>query len=91
MTQHWSEDDFWVGALSRYAAAREAGMNQVTIDVDRLEDVVYDGDGPAYRLLEAMLSVQEHEGWDGCRGAPRVLLALLQVLGEMSRNHSSSN
>lgn len=91
MARHSSENEFWVSALARYEAAREAGMRQVVIDLDKLDAVIFDGDGPAYRLLEAMLSVREHEGWDGCRGAPRVLLALLYILGELSEGQSSSS
>jgi len=29
-----------------------------------------------------MASVKEHEGWDGFRGAPRLVLAVLQLLKE---------
>jgi hypothetical protein len=40
--------------------------------------------------MEAMLSVHEHEGMDGYRGAPRIVLALLQILSEqgLNTNHS---
>jgi len=43
------------------------------------------GDSPAYRLMEAMVSVKEHEGWEGYRGAPRLVLALLERLDEISK------
>jgi len=33
--------------------------------------------------MEAICSVQKHEGMEGYRGAPRLVLALLQLLGEM--------
>ncbi|WP_233884560.1 hypothetical protein [Paraburkholderia flagellata] len=54
------------------------------INIDAIEAVLFDGDGPAYRALDAMNSVQEHEGYEGFRGAPRVVLALLQILSEQA-------
>jgi len=36
--------------------------------------------------MEAMVSVWQQEGYEGHRGAPRVLLALLMRLGEISKN-----
>jgi hypothetical protein len=86
MTRHWSEDPYWTEAADRFYEAREEGMKQLVIDLDAISETLYDGDGPAYRALEAMLSVHEHEGWDGCRGAPRIVLALLQILSEQGRN-----
>jgi hypothetical protein len=35
--------------------------------------------------MEAMVSVKEHEGWEGYRGAPRLILALLERLDEISK------
>jgi len=43
------------------------------------------GDSPAYRLMEAMVSVKEHEGMDNYRGAPRLVLALLERLDVISK------
>jgi hypothetical protein len=43
------------------------------------------GDSPVYRLMEAMVSVKECEGMDGYRGAPHLVLALLERLDEISK------
>ncbi len=86
MTRHWSEDIYWTKAVERFYDLRENGMKQIVIDLDAIDEKLYDEDGPAYRALEAMLSVHEREGMDGYRGAPRVVLALLQILSEQSRN-----
>ncbi len=85
-TLHWAEDPYWIDALERFARAREAGMNVITIDLDAVEASLFHGDSPAYRLVDAMVSVREHEGFDGCRGAPRLVLALLQHLKESQLN-----
>lgn len=89
MTRHWSEDPHWTEAIDRFYEQRQQGVRQLVIDLDAIDKTLYDGDGPAYRVLEAMLSVHEHEGMDGCRGAPRVVLALLQILSEQSHNSRS--
>ncbi|MDD5462647.1 MAG: hypothetical protein PHG00_13610 [Methylococcales bacterium] len=81
-TQWWGNDPYWTDALDNISQAREDGGRFVTIDLAKLEDVIYKSDGPAYRLLEAMKSVDEHEGYDGYRGAPRLVLALLWRLQE---------
>lgn len=81
-TRHWSEDPYWTAAVERFYQLREQGAQQLIIDLDAIEATLYEGNGPAYRALEAMLSVHEHEGMDGFRGAPRVVLALLQILSE---------
>lgn len=73
-------------AADRFYELREEGTKQLVIDPDAIAETLYDGDGPAYRALEAMLSVHEHEGMDGFRGAPRIVLALLQILSEQDRN-----
>lgn len=86
MTRHWSKDPYWTEAADRFYALREAGVKQLVIDLDAIDETLYNGDGPAYRALEAMLSVHEHEGMDGFRGAPRIVLALLQILSEQGRN-----
>ncbi|MGE1612272.1 hypothetical protein V9K81_10355 [Pseudomonas monteilii] len=86
-TRHWSEAPYWTEAADRFDELREGGRRQLVIDIDAIETTLYDGDGPAYRALEAMLSVHEHEGMDGYRGAPRVVLALLQILSEQACDH----
>lgn len=78
----WGNDAYWTEALDALARARERGADQITIDLKRLDELVYSGDGPAYKLLEAMRSVIEQEGYDGFRGAPRLVLALLWRLQE---------
>jgi hypothetical protein len=35
--------------------------------------------------MAAMVSVKKHEGWDGYREAPRLVLALLERLDEVSK------
>jgi hypothetical protein len=82
--RHWSEDRYWAKALHAYSAARRAGRRRLELDLDRIEAVAFLGDGPAYRLMEAMESVRELEGEDGYRGAPRLMLALLERLREIS-------
>lgn len=42
------------------------------------------GNGPAYKLLDAMQSVKEYERYDGYKGPPRLVLALLWKLQEIS-------
>lgn len=81
---HWSEDEFWSEALERYQDTRENGTRTITLDLDGIERNIYKDDGPAYRTLYAMQSVLEQEGMDGFRGAPRVVLALLMHLSDLS-------
>lgn len=88
-TRHWSEDPYWVGASGRFQEHREEGAKQLVMDLDAIDETLYDGNGPAYRLLEAMLSVHQHEGMDGFRGAPRLVLALLKILSEQGQNPTS--
>lgn len=86
MTRHWSEDPYWTEAADRFYNLREKGAKQLVIDLDSLDKNLYDGDSPAYRALEAMLSVHEYEGMDAYRGAPRIVLALLQILSEQGHD-----
>jgi hypothetical protein len=58
---------------------------RIILDLDAIERALFEADSPAYRLMEAMVSVKEHEGWDGYRGAPRLVLALLERLDEISK------
>ena len=64
----------------------EDGGRTVTIDMKKIDPHLFEGDGPAYMLLEAMKSVMEHEGYDGYKGAPRLVKALLWKLQELSEN-----
>jgi hypothetical protein len=87
-TRHWADDPYWSEALNRYVDQRRRGR-KITIDLERLESFIYNGDSPAYRLMDAMCSVKEQESEDGYRGAPRLALALLQILGEAMGSSSS--
>jgi hypothetical protein len=87
---HWAEDRYWTDALERYYAARERGHTKIELDLTDIESVVFDGDGPAYRLMQAMASVLEHESWDGYRGAPRLVIATLMRLAEQSQRVQSA-
>lgn len=77
---HWARDSYWTEALDRYVKLRERGARELTIDLDKLEGIIFDGDSPAYRAMEAMVSVREREGYEGFRGAPRIVCALLELL-----------
>jgi hypothetical protein len=79
-SRHWSEDPFWTEALDEYRRLRESGQTRIELNLEAVEECIFRGDGPAYRLMEGMCSVQEHEGMEGCRGAPRLVLALLACL-----------
>ena len=81
---HWSEDQYWTAALDRFYEARVGGKQRITIDLDKIDRNMYASDGPAFRLMEAMVSVRQDEGEDGYRGASRLVFALLQILGETS-------
>ena len=88
-TRHWADDPYWSEALDRYVDQRRRGR-KITIDLERLESFIYSGDAsPAYPLIDAMCSVKEQESEDGYRGAPRLVLALLQLLGEAMGGGSS--
>jgi hypothetical protein len=83
--RHWSEDKYWTEALDEYERLRNEGRTTITLDLAAIEKVAYRGDGPAYRLMQAVVSVHELEGEEGFRGAPRVMLASLVRLAELSR------
>ena len=82
---HWADDPYWVEALYALRRRRDKGLRFLTIDLEALDEVVFRGDGPAYRLMGAMETVQRDEGWEGFKGAPRVLLAMLLRLAEISQ------
>ena len=85
---YWANDPYWIDALNKYCELKENGKRQIVIDLEKLTEVVYDGDGPAYKLMDAMVSVKDQDGMEGFRGAPRVLLALLLRLEELSEAKS---
>ena len=81
---HWSEDAYWVDALEEWDELSRAGQKTMTLDLDAITGELYKGGSAAYRLMEAMVSVYRDEGMDGFRGAPRLVLALLVRLQELS-------
>jgi hypothetical protein len=81
---HWSEDPYWTEALTAWRRRRDRGLRFITIDLNAVEQVIYQGGGPAYALMDALHTVRRDEGYYGLKGAPRVLLALLMRLAEAS-------
>jgi hypothetical protein len=90
-TRHWADDPYWTEAFEASVRRRQrqeyrgVRRRRITLDLDAIERALFEADGPAYRLMEAMASVKEHEGWEGYRGAPRLVLALLERLDEISK------
>lgn len=84
-TKHWSEDRYWTDALERFHHLEADGQTQLTLNLPAILEVAFNGDGPAYKLMDAMVSVREQEDVDGFRGAPRIMLALLMRLQELSQ------
>jgi hypothetical protein len=80
--RHWSENPLWTSALERYYERRDSGADTLQIDIAALEGLIFSAESPAYEFMEAMCSVQALEGWDGHRGASRLIFALLQLLHE---------
>lgn len=79
---YWAEDRFWIEALDGFAAARNReGRRQVTLDLDQIEARLFETD-LAFRLMDARCSVRALEGQDGCRGAPPLVIALLNPLAK---------
>jgi hypothetical protein len=62
---------------------REGGTRELTIDLDRLENLVVNRDSPAYKAMDAMASVRELESREGFKGAPRIVCALLELLAHL--------
>jgi len=79
---HWSSDPYWTRALNNYYELRDSGQTIIKIDLQALQEDIYNSESPAYRMIDAMCSVKNYEGWDGYRGAPRLVLALLAQLSE---------
>ncbi len=89
MIPHWSEDRYWTEALDLYVEQRAAGRRRLCLDLDRLDEHLVHGDSAAYRLVNAMTSVREHEAWDGHRGAPRLVMALLVHLAQVAESRTT--
>lgn len=83
---HWSDDRFWLDALDEFYRRNESADFNISIDMKQFQKSVYSSDGPAYKLLEGMCSVKEHEGSEGYKGAPRLLLGLLTILDKSAQS-----
>lgn len=83
-TRYWAEDPYWTAAYDAYVAARASGQRQLVLNLDFIDETIGREGSVAYRLMEAMESIREREGMEGCRGAPRVLTALLMKLSTLS-------
>ena len=83
---HWSNDPYWAEALDKFFEIRDKeGRKSIELDLATISAGAYDEDSPAYKLMKAMVSVNEQEGMEGFRGAPRIMLALLVRLEEISK------
>lgn len=80
---HWADDPYWRDAHDRYLRLRDDGKRSFSISLPAVEASIFNGDSPAYKLMEAMVSVMEHEGNQGLKGAPRLMLAVLPLLEKM--------
>lgn len=87
---HWSSDPYWIDAVECYQSMSQGRQNEIVLDLKAIESFIFDGDSPAYKLVDAMCSVHIHEGWDGRRGAPRLVLGLLALLAERSKRGDPS-
>ena len=85
--RHWSEDCFWVEAMGKYHKIINSGKTEINLNLDDIEKIIFDGGSPAYKLMHAMHSVHELERHDGYRGAPRLALALLLTLMDLTSNN----
>lgn len=75
-TRHWSEDSYWTDALQRYYKLRDSGQTRIEVDILSVEELIFSAESPAYKLMDAMYSVQTMEGYEGYRGAPRLILGI---------------
>jgi hypothetical protein len=83
---HWSNDPYWTEALDKFFKLRDKkGKTSFELDLAAISEGAYDENSPAYKLMDAMASVKEQEGMEGFRGAPRIMLALLVRLEEISK------
>jgi len=81
---YWSQDPYWTDALDAYLSRVLRDDGTLTLDLGRIEETCFNGDGVAYRLMETMAGVMANEGEEGFRGAPRLVMAALHRLAEMS-------
>ena len=79
---HWSEDRYWTEALEQFDQLRNIGF--VELDLFAIQEAAFLENGPAFKLMEAMVSVWQCEAAEGYRGACRVLLATLVRLQELT-------
>jgi len=85
--QHWSSDRYWTDAFALLEGLKRKRL--ISLDLDAIQNSVSSGESIAYKLMNAMFSVKELEGWGGYRGAPRLLLLALARLEEFSQLHST--
>jgi len=45
--RYWAEDPYWIEALDRFLTAKETGQRTITLNLDMVEEAVFNGDGPA--------------------------------------------
>lgn len=64
------------------------GKESFTIDVRAVNACAFAGDGPAYKLMNAMASVIRDGGCEGFKWAPRLMLALLPILEGLSKSEA---
>lgn len=81
-SHHWSEDRYWTEALEQFDQLRNIGF--VELDLFAIQEAAFLENGPAFKLMEAMVSVWQCEASEGYRGAPRILLATLVRLQELT-------
>lgn len=83
--EDWTEAPYWIEALEQLYKIPPSNRT-ISINLQQLEETLYDDDGPAYQLLQAYASIlnNEQERNHGYRGAPRVLLALLAKLSSQT-------
>lgn len=88
VSKHWSEDQYWRDAERRFSDLRRDGLSKLVLDLDAIEEEIFSEGSPAYRAMDALVSVSQSEGLDGHKGAPRLVLALSLLLSEMDKRRS---
>lgn len=87
--QHWGSEPYWTEAFTLLDKLEH--KRQISLDLQAIRKDIYSGESIAYQLVDAMVSVKKLEGWEGFRGAPRLLLLTLAHLEELSHQHSSDS
>ena len=86
--EHWGSQRYWKDAFELLQKIDEKRL--ISLDLHAIKARVSHGEWIAYRLMDAMCSVKQHEGMDGYKGAPRLLLRTLALLENYSQNHVST-